>query len=94
MFTFVQTCGACPEQYDVYMDDDLKTRVAYVRLRHGLFRVDCPPGGESVFAAEPPGADGIFVSDEQRQNYLALACHAILLKQASVPYVPFKVIYE
>ena len=29
--TLVQTCGACPEQYDAYIDDK---KIAYLRLRH------------------------------------------------------------
>lgn len=40
---FEQTCGACPEQYDVF--DDEGKQVAYVRLRWGRLRVDVPDCG-------------------------------------------------
>lgn len=36
---FVMTCGACPEQYDVYLNDE---KVAYVRLRWGVLSVSYP----------------------------------------------------
>lgn len=68
------TCGACPEQYDAFLDGE---QVGYLRLRHGRFRVDYPDcGGETVFEAGPRG-DGIFDPDERdgflRQAKLALA---------------------
>ena len=69
----VETCGACPEQYDAYVGDE---QVAYLRLRHGYFYVSCPDvGGEIVFDAYPKG-DGIFDSDEQ-DFYLTAAKIAI-----------------
>ena len=37
MFKLVQTCGACPEQYDVYEGDE---EVGYMRLRHGHFHAE------------------------------------------------------
>lgn len=46
---FEQTCGACPEQYDVF--DDEGKQVAYVRLRWGRLRVDVPDcGGETILS--------------------------------------------
>jgi hypothetical protein len=71
----VMTCGACPEQYDAYDGDE---QVGYLRLRHGLFYVECP--GNSlhdvrVYEAHPYG-DGIFDSDE-RDYYLRFAVKAI-----------------
>lgn len=44
-----QTCGACPEQYDVF---DAGTRAGYMRLRHGLFTVECPDTGDGVIVDE------------------------------------------
>ncbi len=70
-FKLVQTCGACPEQYDVFRGDE---QVAYLRLRHGTFRVECPPGN-TIFTAEPEG-DGMFACHE-RDHYLRTACEAI-----------------
>lgn len=56
------TCGACPEQYDVF---DGERQVGYLRLRHGWFRADCPDaGGETVHESYPRG-DGIFNDDER-----------------------------
>ena len=69
-YKLVLTCGACPEQYDVY--DDEGTQVAYLRLRHGSFTACCPDvGGDLVFQAYPIG-DGRFNKDE-RLNYLKKA---------------------
>lgn len=67
------TCGACPEQYEVF---DGERQVGYLRLRHGYFRADCPEcGGETVYTAQPKG-DGIF-NDGERQYYLTEAVAAI-----------------
>jgi len=58
----VCTCGACPEQYDVFDGD---VQVGYLRLRHGWFRADVPvAGGETVYESYPKG-DGIFEDDER-----------------------------
>ena len=44
-FRLEMTCFACPEQYDVYLEDE---KVGYLRLRHGHFRCDVPDcGGKS-----------------------------------------------
>lgn len=67
------TCGACPEQYDVYKGEE---RVAYFRLRHGYFYAACPwVGGETVYEAHPKG-DGCFTADEQ-EYYLTKALEAV-----------------
>lgn len=72
--SLVQTCGACPEQYDAFAGDK---QVGYLRLRHGHFRVDYPEcGGKTIYEANPQG-DGIFESDE-RAYYLNAAKEAIL----------------
>ena len=65
------TCSACPEQYDVFLDDK---DVGYLRLRHGRFTVDCP-FGNTIRTAFPEG-DGCFDSDE-RMEYLEMAVNSI-----------------
>lgn len=74
----VLTCGACPEQYDVFFDEK---EVGYLRLRHGLFRAECH--GEVVYRAELKG-DGCF-QDDERDFYLNQACIAIMSKIAGMP---------
>ena len=66
----IQTCGACPEQYDVF---DGENEIGYLRLRHGYFRADYR--GHTVYEASPDG-DGAFESDE-RDKYLKKAVKAI-----------------
>lgn len=62
-FKLVCTCGACPEQYDVF--DAAGTQVGYLRLRHGRFRADYPDcGGETVYTSDTKG-DGLFNEDER-----------------------------
>jgi hypothetical protein len=74
-YRLICTCGACPEQYDVF-DDATKKLVGYLRLRHGVFRADYPDvGGETVYTAEPDG-DGIF-EDYERVHYLTEAVTAL-----------------
>lgn len=72
-FTLVETCYACPEQYDVYLD---KKKVGYMRLRHGAF--ECrhlgPEGG--IVYREYPNGDGRFDYDE-RDYYITLALEAL-----------------
>ena len=66
----VQTCTACPEQYDVF--DDNGGQIGYLRLRHGHFTAQIDgPGGAVVYEANPQG-DGIFEPDE-RDEYLTAA---------------------
>lgn len=68
-YKLVLTCGACPEQYDVF--DSSGKQVAYFRLRHGVFRAECPDVfGEQVYRSTPKG-DGIFISDERLQELTA-----------------------
>lgn len=71
-YTLVMTCGAWPEQYDVYKDGKY---VAYLRLRHGRFTVDAPNIGNTIYRAFPEG-DGYF-TDEERDFYLNEAVEAI-----------------
>lgn len=82
-YRLICTCGACPEQYDVFDDSDGK-KVGYLRLRHGYFRADYPDcGDETVYEAETKG-DGIFEDDERMpQLSAAVAALAAAHKQAS-----------
>lgn len=60
-YRFVQTCGACPEQYDVFKND---VQVAYLRVRHGGFRADLRNSrGPTVFRCDVDG-DGEFDEGE------------------------------
>lgn len=68
--TLEQTCGACPEQYDAYIDG---VGVGYLRLRHGYFRAEYL--GKTVYDANTIG-DGCFDSDE-REYHLSKARKAI-----------------
>lgn len=69
----VMTCGACPEQYDVFF---YGAQVGYLRLRHGYFRAEFGDvGGPVVYQAHPKG-DGIF-EDGEREYYLSEAVAAI-----------------
>jgi len=73
------TCGACPEQYDVF-DDETKQQVGYLRLRHGYFRADVPDcGGETVYESNTLG-DGIF-DETERLPELTKAIAAIKAAQ-------------
>lgn len=83
----ILTCHACPEQYDVFVDD---RRVGYLRLRNGEFRADYPDcGGETVYEAAPQG-DGIFEADE-RGTYIGLAVEALAerAKKDGIAFDPY-----
>lgn len=56
------TCAACPEQYDVY---DGKIKVGYLRLRHGVFRADCPDCGDTTVYTSYTKGDGVFEPEER-----------------------------
>ena len=69
------TCSACPEQYDVF-DDDNGKQIGYLRLRHGYFRADVPDcGGDIVYEAHTRG-DGVF-DDDERMPQMTAAISAI-----------------
>lgn len=71
MLRLVRTCGACPEQYDVFLGEEY---IGYMRLRHGWFRAEYK--GTIVYQARPDG-DGCFECGE-RDGYLNEACLAIM----------------
>jgi hypothetical protein len=66
----VQTCGACPEQYDAFWEGQ---EIGYLRLRHGYFRAEYR--GKTVYEASTIG-DGMFDLDE-RDFHLKKARKAI-----------------
>jgi hypothetical protein len=67
-----QTCGACPEQYDAYLDG---AYFGYFRLRHGYFRVE-DVTGKTVYDAHPQG-DGLF-EEHEREKFLTEGVNALL----------------
>lgn len=73
MIKLKNTCNACPEQYDAFLDGEL---VGYLRLRHGYFRCENIAKDEIVYEAYPEG-DGIF-EDGEREEHLEKACAALL----------------
>ena len=77
---FYETCGACPEQYDVY--DSYEKIVGYVRLRWGYLRCEYPyVDGEVIYEADiGDGLTGCFENDEQREYHLSVIADKILEK--------------
>lgn len=75
-FEFRETCGACPEQYDVYLDGE---QVGYVRLRWGCLRCDYPDvGKQTIYCYDfDDGWQGCFDDYEQREYHLDLIAKAI-----------------
>lgn len=81
-FILEKTCSACPEQYDVYLNNK---QVGYLRLRHGIFRCDFPEcGGETIYINYPKG-DGEFYDDE-RDFYIKEALEKIKEKLNEITY--------
>lgn len=69
-YCFQQTCGACPEQYDVIKDGE---QVAYVRLRWSRLRVDTPDAGDRtiyMYDFDDDGHKGVFDNEDERIKYL------------------------
>lgn len=75
---FVNTCPACPEQYDVFDNED-NTQVGYVRLRHGYLSVryvDEEGNQKELYGAYVKG-DGTFSDKAERKYYLEKAAEEI-----------------
>ena len=73
----VQTCSACPEQYDAFLGDEL---VGYLRLRFGNFTVQCPDvGGTLVYSRSigDNGWDGAFFDELEQYKELRKAKKSI-----------------
>jgi len=67
---FINTCIACPEQYNVL--DSNGQQVAYVRLRYGKLKATVPDvGGTVVYAKEfEDSLKGIFDNNQERLDHL------------------------
>jgi hypothetical protein len=75
------TCGACPEQYDVFRDGQ---QIGYLRLRGGWFYASVPDCSDTIVYEARPEGDGIF-SDDEREHYLTEAVRAILAVTPNAP---------
>ena len=81
-FDFVETCSACPEQYDVYLGGNL---VGYVRLRYGQLSAWCPtitgnPEHEVYTHQFEDEWLGEFHDDDERTEYLNECADAIMAR--------------
>lgn len=71
----IRTCMACPEQYDVLLDN---IQIGYLRLRHGKFTAKYVLEHKDVLVYEAsPEGDGIFL-DNERYKYLLMAVQNLL----------------
>ena len=73
---FKQTCGACPEQYDVFKDEK---QVGYVRLRWGNLSCCYPDHeGDEIYAESfDDGWKGCFDDDNERNKYLLIIANEL-----------------
>lgn len=72
-YELVNTCYACPEQYDVFKNGK---KVGYLRLRGGSFSVSAPECGAGIIYRASPKGDGCF-EDDERKFYLTKAIEVI-----------------
>lgn len=49
-YRVVLTCSACPEQWEIFIDD---RQVGYLRCRHSKWRLDAPECGGETLISEP-----------------------------------------
>ena len=68
-----QTCGACPEQYNVFLGNE---QVGYLRLRHGYFYASVPDCSDNIVYEAYTKGDGMFLNEE-RLYHLTKAIEAI-----------------
>lgn len=73
---FKQTCGACPEQYDVFKDGK---QVGYVRLRWGGLSCRYPDyEGDEIYSESFQDAwKGCFDDDNERNKYLLIIANEL-----------------
>ena len=72
------TCGACPEQYDVHLNNEL---VGYIRLRHGTLSVEYTDFfgiSTVILVTEDVEGDGCFMGHE-RLRFMAIILRLLLL---------------
>ena len=76
-YNLALTCGACPEQYDVF--DSEGEQVGYLRLRHSIFRAYSLDIRGSIVYRHDFSEDwkGCFDDDEEREFFLTEAVKAI-----------------
>jgi hypothetical protein len=73
---FINTCIACPEQYDVYIEGNC---IAYIRLRFGQLICTMPFGRKTIFEHSfEDSYKGEFTNDKERKYYLALISSKIM----------------
>lgn len=77
---FIQTCGSCPEQYDVKDRDG--NQVGYVRLRYGMLYSEYPDCGGEVIYRAPIGDSycGSFNDESERLIHLNRIADKLLKK--------------
>lgn len=74
---FVNTCQACPEQYDIFDVEDDNKQVGYLRLRWGCVSVRVPDSsGKEVYSSLTIG-EGTFNDASEREFHLTKAAEAI-----------------
>lgn len=76
----VQTCRACPEQYDMLLYGE---RVGYFRLRHSYYTVEVPgpslnPEDRVLEEDYCPGEDAGIFDPEHRESALLRGIWAVL----------------
>ena len=81
-FILEKTCSACPEQYDVYLDNK---QVGYLRLRHGYFTCNYPDCSGELIHVDCPKGDGEFCDDE-RDFHIKRALEKIKEKLIEITY--------
>jgi hypothetical protein len=88
--SFVQTCSACPEQYDVF--DKEGHQVGYIRFRWGHLTCEYPDcGGEVVYETNfDDDWQGCFSSEDDRNLFLEEIANAIHRCMNKVEHIPVK----
>ena len=77
-----QTCDICPEQYDVYHDDE---QVGYIRIRHGAMTVKCPDvGGKVVLCEMTDGDGGLTFKERPERMFRALNAITRYVKEGAI----------
>lgn len=73
MFILKQTCGGCPEAYDVLHNGNC---IGYLRLRYGGFTANY--NGEVIYSADvEDGSDGMWLTVRERDRQFKAGCTAI-----------------
>lgn len=80
---FIETCGSCPEQYNVFKGG---RQVGYVRLRRGTVTCDFPDcRGDTIYSHSFEDKwKSSFEDSEERDTYIdriATAIHAALAQE-------------